>query len=70
LAIIKSHEGLWRALERRGPPKYLFGREEGLKPSRVAKSHLIGRGVLKKKTWDFSLLITVPEARLKMSIFF
>lgn len=46
----------------RGVPIYLLGREEIENPRIRATLHWVRAGVLKKKIWDFSKLMEVPEA--------
>jgi hypothetical protein len=61
-----SHEEFQSALSISGMPRYLDGRELLLKSRMSEMWRWIGRGVLKKKTWDLSLLQSRPEASEKV----
>jgi hypothetical protein len=60
-----SEEMFLRALSRRGIPRYLDRRELRVKPKIFTMWSCIGIEVLKKKIWDLSLLISIPEASQK-----
>ena len=55
-----------RRVSERGIPRYLMGRVPILKPRILARQVLTFPCVLKKNIQDFSLLIIVPEASIKV----
>lgn len=48
-----------------GAPKYLEGRDAIENPKILAMEDWVMRGVWKKKTWEFDLLMQAPEASEK-----